>query len=162
MLTYSVSNDLYHYLFRIIRIVQFLDCPVSLELIKILDFYSLFPKLVSEIRLTSETQKLRNVVKAVDDRYMHVENGKRQFLAMNGLYDQALNLSITLGVLKRIENKLSISSENSHKDLLNFIFANNLDSLQKKIITDLSKISLEGSNGLKDRTGLMEFRYDAE
>ena len=162
MLTYHQSYDIYHYIFRVLRLLKLFKRPIEFDYIKLVDFYSLFPKLTANISLTLETQHLRKLVSTIDDRFMRIESGKRQFLQMEHLYNAALDVALYSGLIIEEDRKILLSSNPAHSEFLNSISVEALDDISVKIAETLSTIPLEGKNGLKQRSGMMEYRYHAE
>ncbi len=158
-LIYHQANDLYHYLFRILRILNCLQGEIDFNLVKLIDFYCMFPTLIETIQM-DPIRPLKKEVKELDDRYMHVANKKRQFANMNVLYNQAAELLLQLEVVQKRSNVLTLSKNSPHPELLEFAGKHAINPLSQKIIEVFVTVRLEGKGGLKDRSGIMEFRYD--
>jgi len=166
MLIYHPVFDLYNGIFRLLLILEHLPSePHPLERVQLLDFYLLFPGLLSEMRFDrslSGYKKMlagkRNAYNEISDplkiftrlsKYQHVA---LQTLASYGLIDsEKLKSNIVLKTNKPLPSKLSGQvREAYHKDQVIIDF----------LCEHFNKIALQGKNGLKSKTGLFEYRYD--
>jgi hypothetical protein len=168
-LTYNEAFDPYHAVFRIIRLgsVCLQDRKISFDMLRILDFYLLFPFRIQGMSLLSEDIAWRSISKSYswmtpyggmpDDRVVFNRMEPFQRAAMTSLVkagyvasqewarDEILFLAVSLP--KSINAR--VKSSNSRMEEITEILCGIRD-----------RYPLLGKNGLKDRSKLMEYRYD--
>jgi hypothetical protein len=164
MLIYHPAYDAYHCIFRALLITESFR-SIEVQKLRILDFYLCFPAELSKIRLPRDHSDARRMalqlkndyhgpvsVKQVFRDMEHIQLAAFRSLAASEIFDQK---SFEMGLVERTDKTLK-------------------DELKKKIDTAVERdkvvveylvkrlgaIPLYGSNGLKDRSGLMEYRYD--
>jgi len=166
MLIYNPSLDCYHAIFRLLRLLEAGPREgYSLELVRLLDFYLLFPGELALMKFPHEllsfkasSKKLRNRFSALTNPSMVFHNLKPfQAAAVRNLAGHGL---LSLEALKNGEVKRS--GAECPSDLLGKIKERN--SLEKELIyfltQELTALPFHGPLGLKSRTGLLEYRYD--
>lgn len=169
-LSYEPVFDPFHAVFRFLRLRQIIEQlgPFHRDLVRILDFYLLFPFRIGEIRLTPSHRRFRKLASVYDsaksygdqpeartvfDRLEVIQGATLDTLASQGFIDadqlsiglvQTTNASVGEEILERVRN-----ANEREGDLIDFL----------GVLA--SEYELTGENGLKSRTGLMEHRYDA-
>lgn len=166
MLIYSQAYDLYHTMFRILQITEKSKQVMEIDKVRILDFYLAFPAELLEIQSFRGFNKYRKYLKAEINPYERVIDRKRLFFKMEHIQISAMKALVSYklfdanefkkGKMKRTEIELSkhlttrIQEEGEeNKNLLTLITG------------PLASINLYGHLGLKVRTNLIEFKYDA-
>ncbi len=169
-LTYQPAFDPFHAVFRILRMREalFNDIALHEDHVKILDFYLLFPFRISDIQFKQAHRKLRRLFKPFDDTrpYGDLPEDRVLFGRMNAMQDVALD---TLSGKKLIEPaQLQLGMVKSTNDkapetvLARISELNAKESHLMEILNVLAReYELLGADGLKKRSGLMEYRYDA-
>ncbi|WP_210253518.1 ABC-three component system middle component 5 [Lentilitoribacter sp. Alg239-R112] len=169
-LTYTAAYDPYHTVFRMLGLVFNMqrDKEINIETLRIADFFHCFPWLLKEMSAYTkipEFLKHKNMVvrlnprpkfgKLPDSRIMFErmfasQLAAKNLLEINGIFESNDDIliynsldSIGVELTQRVE---SYATENS--ELLKFISSK------------LMLVPLQGPGGLKDRSGLSEFRYD--
>lgn len=167
MLIYNQTFDIYHCAFRILLSLSVLpEKEYPLGFIRLIDFYVLFPHMVSEVRLPAKYKSLKSRLKSSQNSYNDIPSPKRLFNDLYNIQIQCINFLSSLGLIDRvkvIEKKILKSNTDIPSDIAELIeneISNN-ESL-RQIINSLSEIPYSGTNGLKSRTGLMEYRYDVD
>ena len=169
-LVFQPSLDPFHAVFRFLRLRPLFDAAnaLSRDHSRVLDFYLLFPFLIKNIRLAPKHQKY----KKLSAKYVHLkpygeqpdgslmlqrmdpmQSAALETLALKSYLDiEALQNDIVQAtareIPKQIDERISALNE-SQSDLLEFL----------SILA--SEYEILGENGLKARTSLMEYRYDA-
>lgn len=166
MLIYNQAYDLYHTMFRILQILENSNEVMEVDKIRILDFYLAFPAELLEIKSFRGFKKYRKYLKAEINPYERVIDRRRLFFKMEYIQISAMKALISYklldamefkrGKLKRTEIELSKSlykriqeESNANKNLITLITG------------PLASMNLYGHLGLKVRTNLIEFKYDA-
>jgi hypothetical protein len=172
MIVYNQAFDLYHTIFRILHFLNKFEngAKIEIERIRIWDFYLLFPSKIHEIRLKqteSDIRKLRKeFIKDSNNPYEKIYENRKVFEKIKPYQLAAINCIASYGII----DKSSINQQRVkilNKEILTE-FVNNFDELtpkEKNVIalmtSHFNQISLFGTDGLKNRTSLMESRYDA-
>jgi hypothetical protein len=165
-LSFEPAYDAYHAMFRAARLLAVLPVTeIEYDKFRILDFYLCFPELIDQLRLKRADLRFHKLARSYSRTYAGKPDGRLAFgrmkppqtaaaqtLAMGGYFDSdALTLGL-VHILKSPPEKLAQRIDSLNKDedaLIEFI----------KILT--RDYPLAGIDGLKHRSGLMEFRYDA-
>lgn len=166
-LAFEPAYDPFHAAFRILRQSAYRKSqPSPVSRVKILDVFIAEPIKCINIRLAGALKaSARRAAKSQHPTYGHrppaislfnrmslMQDAAIQTLVMQGILDgDAFGMGQVLLVEGLIPEKLS-----SKIDAINGAQAD----LMKFLFDDLDAIPFEGLNGLKDRTGLGEFRYD--
>lgn len=166
MLTYQPQNDIYYGIFRFLSIlIRDSSKEYNIDLFKILDFYLLFPNFIPDIRVTNELLKDKNKFKQYKNAYAVEGNQKQIFNKLNKIQDKIIEILVSKNILNIAKIKIGIISLNPNIDIPFFL----LQQIEVKnhenynifeFLTKLSTLPFYGEDGLKDRTGLMEYRYD--
>lgn len=167
-LSYQAALDPFHALFRLLRLWPILSKgPLPHETTRILDFYLLFPFRIGEIRIAKPHMRYKRIAKtyahtkpygeqpegrAILNRMEPIQNAALNTLAANGLIDanrlllgevRITDAPIPDDIAPRVN-----AANDSQADLMEFL----------GVLA--SDYKLLGPDGLKDRTGLLEYRYD--
>lgn len=169
-LSYQPAFDPYHAVYRLLRICRSVLAGKSLhdDHMRILDFYLLFPFRIDEIRLKKPHQRFKKLArqfsaakpygelpedKVLFGRMQPLQTAAFDTLATNNLIDTSLYQT---GTIRPTDNSINpalaqrLDADNTNQaDLMNFL------------ATLATEYELLGTDGLKDRTKLMEYRYDA-
>jgi len=164
MLIYHPAYDAYHCLFRMIALIDHVN-EVEVDKARILDFYLIFPSLVSEIRMPHNYSGVKKEAKKYSNDYRNPINTASTFRDMHEIQMAAIRCLAATGLIEvnPLEKNLIKRTDKSIPDglLLSMRdFINNKSDIYSFIISKLSQFPLTGKDGLKDRTNLMEFRYD--
>lgn len=169
-LSYQPAFDPYHAMFRFLRIFAAIGKSTSLlaDHVRILDFYLLFPFKISGIRLVPQHKRFRTIAQQFDNRrpYGDQPDDSLVFARMRPLQIAALDTlsekqlidapNWRQGVVRRTQHLIAPPlSERVNS-------ANKADAELMEVLMALAtEYELLGRGGLKDRTGLLEYRYDA-
>jgi hypothetical protein len=169
-LTYEPAFDPLHSVFRALRLREGLGAPLRLprDQFRILDFYILFPADLQSVRLRPEHQRLKRRAAATKraPSYGPRPEAAVLFERMRPFQEAALDTLALHGILSNNaleEGWVEQGDERILPELGERVKAAN--AAEEELIAALRTIAtgylLEGANGLKDRTGLLEHRYDA-
>lgn len=164
MLIYHPAYDAYHCLFRMIALIDHVN-EIEVDKARILDFYLIFPFLVSEIRMPYNYSGVKKEAKKYSNDYRNPINTVSTFRDMHEIQMAAIRCLAATGlievnpleknIIKRTDKPIPDGLLLSMRDFLNA-----KSDIYTFIISNLSQFPLRGKDGLKDRTNLMEFRYD--
>lgn len=173
MITYNPAFDLYHCIYRMLHILGRLVEGESIDVDKarIWDFYLLFPQKVYGIhmcRYDSENLNLRKLyVRKSNNPYEYCGDNRKLFERLKPYQMTALSNLVSYGVIDRdqfLNKKIVICDNQKFQKLITDLEP--LDTKEANVLSFMSlftkEMSLFGENGLKQRTELMESRYDAE
>lgn len=172
MIVYNQALDLYHTIYRFLQFLNRFESGVLIEVdrLRIWDFYLLFPSKIHDIRLKQNESDIRKIrkefIKDVNNPYERISEDRKIFEKIKPYQLAALNCIASYGIIdKALLNQQRISI--TQKDILNE-FVKNFEELspkEKNVIALMTshyfQLSLFGSDGLKNRTNLMESKYDA-
>lgn len=166
-LAFEPAYDPYHAAFRVLQQVTFHNwAPVPIPRLKVLDLYLAEPARCTEIRLSG---KLRASAKLAAECQPSIY-GRRpastaMFNRMSPIQDAAIQTLVLQGILDgdAFGQKLALRTELLLSDALEARILEinaSLVNLLTFLCKDLEAIPFDGIKGLKDRTGLGEYRYD--
>ncbi len=168
-LTYNEAFDPYNAIFRIIRLNDacLYNEKTSLDMLRILDFYLLFPFRIQGISLYAEDVAWRSISKSYDWMmpYGGMPEDRVIFNRMEPFQRAAVSSLVKAGHIASKEWELEevLFVKNSMPDAMyervktsNFHMAD----IIKILCSMRERYPLLGKSGLKDRSRLMEYRYD--
>jgi hypothetical protein len=169
-LTYEPAFDPFNAVFRLARLTPLISEAGALDedYVRILDFYQLFPFRIDEIKLKLKDRKYKKLATKYDSTkpYGQFPSGPDVFQRMKPAQVAALDTfatgewikeeSLHRGMIeptgKRLPERVwkkALEANEQQEDLVAFL----------KLLA--SEYDLLGLHGLKARTGLLEYRYDA-
>lgn len=166
---YHPAQDINHCVYRLLLIIESsIHERLGIDLYRFMDFYTLFPYLLRLITtFPVPINRFKGEFSKIQEPFESLKNTKRIFHELEQLQNIAIqNLlakkilddeAFKCGYLKRTNTALPDS----------FLFAIKDARLLKErwftvLINEFPKANFNGKNGLKSRTGLMEYRYDME
>ncbi|TKB52019.1 ABC-three component system middle component 5 [Ferrimonas aestuarii] len=164
MILYHPTKDIYHTQYRIISILLSTK-ELPKEKLRLLDFYYNFPHFISEIQPWPSDIKEYKIKKgAIPEPFEKISNKKRVFFQMTEVFNTAVGLLVAKDIVKVSgENRnISLKQENIPSQLIHEISEDLFikTSAFKTIVSGLAKTNWSGPQGLKKRSGLLEFKYD--
>lgn len=170
MATYNQAFDLYHTLYRFLHIIsRFEGGTIEIDRLRIWDYYLLFPGEVYDIKLKKEESEIRRLrmrfLKKNANPYESVTNRRKVFERLRVYQYCALNCLVSYGIIDYTglsQNRVIISNAEKFHRIMEII--NPLSDTENNVLSllmFLSTTSLYGVDGIKDRTGLIESKYDA-
>ena len=168
-ITFQAAFDPFHTIFRFLRLLSLVKGveDLTFEQVRILDFYFLFPFRVEEIRLSAAHRKFKKLSSTAVylKPYGDLPNSFVLFGRMESVQAAALDTLVDNGYLDRgafSVGRVRVVGEVSDVELAARI--NELNSAQLDVVEFIkvlaSEYSVSGRDGLKSRTGLLEYRYD--
>ncbi|MBT9385643.1 hypothetical protein KM176_17360 [Pseudooceanicola sp. CBS1P-1] len=168
--TYNEAFDPYHAVFRFARL--HLACDISarmpFEMLRILDFYLLFPFRLQGMRFLEHDTGWRKISKNYEKRtpYGAMPEDNVVFLRMEPFQRAAAASLVHSGYLEGAAwnvEEVKFTPEELPLDFSSRCLAANEEMADfTNILCQIkSRYPLGGRDGLKDRTNLLEFRYDS-
>jgi len=166
MLIYHPAFDIYNCVFRLLQLLSHMNQDeVEIDRLRIWDFYLTFPNEARNISFPLALSELKGVFKKKEPNpYEDLIDAKRIMERMNSFQLSALKCIASYGLIDSkllSKNIVRRTSKEIPKELASKF--NNL-TIEKaniiKLIVGFWELPLYGKFGLKDRTGLIEFKYD--
>ena len=170
MLSYQPAFDPFHAIFRLLRLLPTLgSCPpVESDKARILDFYMAFPFLATAVSFKKGQTGLRKIAKGYEylRPYGGMPDSRDLFLRMAPIQKMAAETLVARGIVDHDAFQQGVVMPGSvvpPPPLAQRV--EELNAQQATLIELLKTLcfdySLLGVDGLKQRCGLMEHRYDA-
>jgi hypothetical protein len=166
MIIYHPACDLNHCAFRFITLLSDIDeHQIEWETMQIIDFYYVFPHLLSDIRLPQNPIATKQTLKNISQPYESLPNSRRLMFGLEALQNEAARALVSKGIIYKdlyLRSIIRLHAERVPETLNDQIKKNEKRNSQwyQLIVKVLAKYPINGKNGLKDRSQLMEFRYD--
>ncbi|WP_278717349.1 MULTISPECIES: ABC-three component system middle component 5 [Bacteroides] len=172
MIIYHPAFDLYHTVYRMLQLLIHLKSyeTIEVERLRIWDFYMLFPEKISTIKLKREEKDIKDLIRTFippkNNPYEKVYDNRKMFEKIKPYQMAALKSLASYGIINKdylVNNHISPLANLSENQ---FLCIGELSSREKNAMALLTshfyQMSLFGANGLKDRSGLMEYKYDVQ
>lgn len=168
MLIYHQAFDLYHGIFRMMKLLNSLDAEdiIWVDQFRILDFYLLFPSQLLEIKFPTDARRYRKTIQDCYNSYESISDSRRLFWRLEPYQTLAIKALVAYGFIDNAlfvnDRKIQRTNKSYSNNLQNAIenISANEASLLELLTGPLRKVDLYGNSGLKARTGLFEYRYD--
>lgn len=162
-LVYHPAFDAYNAVLRIIRLL--ISAPTGLDAanLRILDFYLLFPESLIQARLTPQ---LRSLVRRLASKprfpYDKLPTTRSLFERMQAPHDAARQTLISRAIATKTENRFYVDDAVLPARLRTVALERNTEeaTLMEVLMLIGREFPISGPNSLKDRSGLLEYRYD--
>ncbi|NOR69727.1 MAG: hypothetical protein GQ532_08565 [Methylomarinum sp.] len=167
MLIYHPRNDVFHCSFRMLSILSIIEKnDIEFSRLKIIDFYIVFPHLINTISFprVKGISKIKKVVQTFPIPYENLPSRRMLFSEMGDFQLQAIDILKSKDILEISHDSMISKGEFFFDDEIQSLIKDNRitsKNFNKNFIEILMKCELYGEKGLKSRTGLMEYRYDA-
>ena len=163
MLVYHPAFDIYNCAFRMLQLLSMMEeSEIELDKLRIWDFYLTFPNEARQIKFPKDLIVLKKIFKnKPDNPYEDLIDPKRiaermkpyqlsalRYLASYGLVDSLL---FSKNIIKRTEKELPSELQGKLSEI---------NTEKENIIKLVKGFNFLALRGLKERTGLLEFRYD--
>ena len=163
MITYNPAFDLYHSIFRMAHILLKMDepRPVEIDRVRIWDFYMLYPVQLNHVKVKQEEKEIREarkLLKLKETSYDYKGDVRKLFEWIKPFQVSALGCLVSCGILdkEQFENGLVSTFVEKAGDI-----SVHDGNILRFISFLFSGMSLTGVYGMKDRTRLLESKYDA-
>ncbi len=163
---YHPAFDTYHAAFRLLLLSTRVDFEeAECHRIQLWDYYYLFPYQITKMRFPRELYHFKQLFDFAENPYNSVLDGHNLFARMEPFQRAAMNYLVSVDLIER-ESLANCIFQRTQKPIpaeLNSLFFN-LDAIHENVIelfrSEMGSMALNGQNGFKDRTHLLEFRYD--
>lgn len=163
MLVYHPAFDIYNCAFRMLQLLNYVkQSEIELDRLRIWDFYLTFPNEARKIIFPKDLIELKRIFKdkannpyedlidprKIAERMRPFQISALRYLASYGLIDNNLFLK---NVIKRTNKKIPQELEEKINDV-----TTEKENIMK-LVQGFNQLALRG---IKERTGLLEYRYD--
>lgn len=168
MLVYHAALDINHARFRLLYVLELhAEHRVMFDLLRILDFYFLFPHLLGNVTLARSMTRQKRALAERSSKHNRVPSPKLLIRQMQGIHETAVRALMANGLVlpEPFELQIVERSATPVPAALKEVFASQPEderALALFLATELATMPLNGQDGLKARTGLLEHRYDPE
>lgn len=166
MLIYHPAFDIYNCVFRMLQLLTHMKLEeVEVDRLRIWDFYLTFPNEARNISYPNSLLELRGVFKKRDSNpYEDLIDPKKIIERMKSFQLSALKCIASYGLIDTkllAKNIVKRTSKEIPKELSDKFIELTIEKANIiKLIVGFWELPLYGKLGLKDRTGLIEFKYD--
>ena len=166
MLTYHPALDAYHAAFRTLLLVRFdIGREFPEDTLRILDFYLTFPALIEDITLPQNLRRWKRRFSSQKNPYHYPAIPSAVFAQITPIHEHAVRTLAARELLDPEAAKAGtlVSTDRSLPDQLSARLRSRTEESSELLgflTGDLASIPLYGPRGLKDRTKLLEYRYD--
>lgn len=167
MLIYNPAFDIQHGIFRVLQlIVAAPKQDFEAEKIRVLDFFLLFPEQLEVIRFPSALKKQRALFVKTYNPYRTLENPRRIFFELEPFQISAFQCLAAYDLIAADKLKAGIVARTEKPIPPTLAAAIEERNIESKILVDLlssefAKLPFFGDGGLKERSHLLDARYDA-
>jgi len=138
---------------------------MEFDKLRILDFYTVFPRLAETIKLPQTMRHARKAFQAAPAPYERMSEPTRIYESMFNIQSMAVHAMIGAGILlaEPFSSSGFLQVSQAGVAIANSIvgkFSERKSPWFRAIVEQLVMIELRGPDGLKARTGLAEYRYD--
>lgn len=167
MLVYHSAFDMYHCIYRLIQLLSNLkEEYVELERLRIWDYYLAFPNEMAKIRYEKGNKDIQNLFPKKYNPYEVVIDNRIIFEKMKPYQMTAIKTLASYGLIKKdylTENRITKIDKILFDNLLKNYepLSDREDNIIRIMTSYFYQMPLYGEKGLKDRTNLLEYRYDA-
>lgn len=168
MLIYDPAFDPYHNAVRILAIAkaaQSRQAEVSVDAARIADYFLVYPYKIRSFRLPPDFSSLRKAANDSDNPYRRATGSRATFERMRPVFFSALTGLVAAGLLdgEALKGRLISLASSPWPDNLTAAvsqFDSRQTTVGRFILSDFLAMPPNGVGGLKDRSGLIEHRYD--
>lgn len=167
MLLYHPCFDCHHAAFRILQLLyQSNQTVFDIETIRILDFYLLFPSELVKLKFPQTLLAHKKDIKSLRNKYSDLENPNRVFQQLSPFQTGAIYALAAHGLVDIRPLHETKEVRRTNKAIPEEVLAafQEKDAVHHKLVyflaNELATIPLRGPNGLKDRSSLLDHRYD--
>lgn len=165
---YQPAFDVYHTEFRILRLIIFGGVvEVDVDQLRIADFYLLFFPRLTDVRLFPAHRKIKRLARESRlERYEIQPEDRLLFARMSAIQVVALRALAISGIINKERLELgfvAFTGAEIASDILDRVVEANLGDRERMESLEvlMTQYPLNGVGGLKERTRLMEHKYDA-
>jgi len=164
MIIYHPAYDVNHCSYRILNILYATkDNKIHCDMLKIINFYYVYPHLLKRMKSFPKPLNYQaNKIKNITDSFELTPSPSNLFFEMISTQEAAISSLLQRSLINIDRNTVSLEKQNLPSELIQEFKIDKLtkSDLFKILVECLPKVKLDGNNGLKAKSGLMEYKYD--
>ena len=172
MIIYHQAFDLYHTVYRMIQLLGYFRRGdyIEVDRLRIWDYYLLFPNKLSAIKLKLEEKDIKDLINSfilrANNPYEEVMDDRKMFEKIKPYQMTAIKSLASYGIVNKDYLTTNRITTISHDVLKNYMsklekLSRQEENTVKLLTSHFYQMSLYGEYGLKDRSKLLESKYDA-
>lgn len=166
MLIYHPAFDIYNGVFRMLKLIQNVEKEsIEFDRLRIWDFYLVFPNETKNIIFPKDLSDLKKIFKDKPNPYEDLVDPKRIFERMKPYQSAALKCLVSYGFIDSKEftkNRIKKTNKKIPLELEQEIskIEGREENIIKLLKSPFNDLTLIGKNSFKERTRLIDFKYD--
>lgn len=166
MLFYHPAYDANHCIFRLLLIVESVRAEaLNIDTLRIMDFIVLFPNILKNTSIPRGHGVNRGTFKNIKEPYEYFMSPSKIMFELGNIQKACIKSLVAKNIIDKahyLDGNIKRTGVKLPQPIENIIVES---ALQKEewfifLMNEFHKIPLDGENGLKKRTGLLEYRYD--
>jgi hypothetical protein len=170
MLIYDPALDPYHTSIRILAIASpsgSRQTELTIDAARIADYFLVYPSKMSRFKFPAEFRAIRAAIKETVNPYRHANGNRAVFDRMRPIFFAALSGLIASHLIEEAAAKkgqVVRSQIQLPNELASAVqrFQDRQSTIGKFLLSDFLSIPTTGDSGLKQRSSLIEHRYDID
>jgi hypothetical protein len=140
---------------------------IDWDVFRMIDYYVLFPHLLKKIEpFPSALLPYKKILKELPEAYEVIQNDKRIFFELEAIQNTSIQnlMAKDLVCPEKFKDRIVARSDRGIPDKIREVIKTDDMASQewfRFVVNELPLIDFDGKKGLKARSQLMEYRYDA-
>jgi hypothetical protein len=140
---------------------------IDWDVFRMIDYYVLFPHLLKKIEpFPSALLPYKKILKELPEAYEVIQNDKRIFFELEAIQNTSIQnlMAKDLVCPEKFKDRIVARSDRGIPDKIREVIKTDDMTSQewfRFVVNELPLIDFDGKKGLKARSQLMEYRYDA-
>lgn len=163
MIIYHPAYDVHHCTYRILNLLRSAENQVLPKAsLRLMDFYYVYPHLLKKVKRSRPLLKYAKAIDEISDAFEVTPNPTSLFYELCRMQDSAFRSLEHKSLISLTANEVKLKPEKLPNTLLDRFLADEFSNTDffKALVYALPAVKIKGKDGFKDRSGLMEFRYD--
>ncbi|MDQ5766981.1 ABC-three component system middle component 5 [Thiothrix subterranea] len=167
MLVYHPCFDANHCAYRFLHLLYSSKADsFEWDILRIADFYYVFPHLIKHIKpMPKSLTGGKKYFSEINPPYESIPNPKRLLFDLQDIQNSTIASLVSKQIIKKEMfnyGVVSLNADNIPKSLIESFHGNPINNSEwfKFFSKGIAAVDLNGKNGFKSRTGLLEYRYD--
>lgn len=162
MIIYHPAYDVHHCAYRLLNLLCSVEHEeISRDTLRIMDFYYVYPVLLKLVKLPRPLLKYSDGINAVAESFEIIPRPAALFYELSRLQDSALRSLDQRSLVSLRLSGVKLNKTRVPQQLIEIFESDEFSksSVFEALTTAFPKLRMDGKDGFKERSGLMEFRY---
>jgi hypothetical protein len=163
MIIYHPAYDVHHCTYRVLNLLRSTkDGVVSKDSLRLMDFYYVYPHLLKKVKRPRPLAKYSEAIDSVDEAFEVTPNPTSLFYELCRMQDSAFRSLEQKSLISLSGGDIKLNYDRLPESLLKNFASDEFSGTEffKALVGAFPVLKMNGKDGFKDRSGLMEFRYD--